>query len=104
MRQICTALTALALAGSAMARDNAVAPKNGLDPWDKSRMTRAEARNWVDRDPNQAGTLPSERKNCQTNIASQPAPAGPKYGPGNGSASRNDQVVVVKGDVINVCR
>jgi hypothetical protein len=102
---VCVGLIGIAPIGTVQARDLNVAPKKDIDPWDKSRVTRVEARNWVERAPDRGGLMPSEKKNCQTNIASAPQPPQQqRFGPGNGTASKSDQVVVVKGNVINVCK
>lgn len=83
---------------TALARNNDVLPRNGIDPWDKAKVNQAESRNWLNRDAQRM--LPSEKKNCQANVATQQQPQGPQYG----TQAKQNQVVVVKGDVINVCK
>ncbi len=107
-----TAVIALAaaagIAGAAAAGQGDPTPRKDIDPWDKAKVTHIEAKRWALTGPETtrtdtvAGGVPGKRS-CTTNIgaAGQPAAKPPlRFGP----QAQKNQLVVVTGDVINVCK
>jgi len=114
VRLDCLTVVALALAAGAAAAagpgQSDPTPRKDIDPWDKAKVTHIEAKRWVltgpetTRSDTVTGAIPGKRS-CTTNIGAaapnapkQPQP--PRFGP----QPQQSQLVVVTGDVINVCK
>ena len=94
----------------AQAQQKPPAGRSGLDPASRNKVTNALARNYLGEQDSRAAveremvTGPSG-KNCTTNVGTAPkvnegtAGIGNRYGAGNA-----DQVTVVRGSVINICK
>lgn len=106
---------------SAFAGNGELVPRKGLGPLDKAKVHEVQAQKWsrigmgiemedeAENSVSQYSNTSSGRslggrsKNCSTNIgnvAAQKGASSGRYGPKN----KNNNVVVVKGDVINVCK
>ena len=93
-------------AGVAAAAQGDVTPRKDIDPWDKAKVTGIEAKRWtlsgdaLKRTQTVSGNTPGQRS-CTTNIGAVAPPTGQqlRFGP-----QPKDQVVVVTGSVINVCK
>ena len=106
---ICAAVLGLAC-GLVQAQQKPPAGRNGLDPASRNKVVNVMARdNMGEKDvrayiEREMVTSPSG-KNCTTNVGTQPkvnegiAGIGNRYGDGNA-----DQVTVVRGSVINICK
>ena len=106
---------------NAFAGNGELVPRKGLGPLDKAKVHEVQAQKWsrigmgiemeneaedsVSQYSNTSGgsAFGGHSKNCSTNIgnvATQKGASSGRYGPKN----KNNNVVVVKGDVINVCK
>ena len=96
---------------SAHAQQKPPAGRSGLDPASRNKVTNALARNYLTEQDSRAAverqtvTGPSG-KNCTTNVGNAPAIAEGTSGIGNryGAGANADQVTVVRGSVINICK
>lgn len=98
------------LCATAQAQQKPPAGRSGLDPASRNKVSNAMARNYLTEQDSQATveremvTGPSG-KNCNTSVGAAPqinegtAGIGNRYGAGN-----TDQVTVVRGSVINICK
>ncbi|MBN6065426.1 hypothetical protein HYE66_02990 [Aggregatibacter actinomycetemcomitans] len=97
-----------------------LAPRIGMSPLDRAKIHSVQAQNWArmgtaeadaedvsdSADSNTPGGISSSiggSRNCTTNIGTRSAAKGissGKYGPSRNS----DNIVVVKGDVISLCK
>jgi len=110
-----SAVLALAAAGAFAASE--LAPRKTLGPLDRAKVLQVESKMWLQ---NNGGgnavqdtttlTSPGGSKACVTNVgvpqqANATTPGG-RFGPQNPFAPQNskDNIVVVKGDVISVCK
>ena len=100
------ALAALLAAGTAVAQQKDVTPRKDMDPWDRSKVKQVEAKRWTrfgadaTRTDTVSGNIPG-KQSCSTTIGSAPPPANqPRFGP----QQQKNQIVVVTGSVINVCK
>ena len=110
-------LVALVASSAAFAQQQDPTPRRDIDPWDRAKVTQAQAKRWIGFGTRQTardttvigGGVGSAAKTCITNVGTttgSPATVGgftPRYGPVPGN-QRNDRVVVVNGSVINVCK
>ena len=107
-RLLCAAALLL-LAGLIQAQQKPPAGRNGLDPASRNKVVNVMARDNMGEKDARANiereivTSPSG-KNCTTNVGTPKvnegtAGIGNRYGAGN-----NDQVTVVRGSVINICK
>lgn len=102
---------ALTLAGTAHAQQKPPAERAGMDPAARNKVSNVLARSQIEESGARATverystTTPGGKAGCVTNIGTPPKPTtgidrvGSRYGAGN-----NDQVIVVKGPVVNVCK
>ena len=109
IRIISMAVVMLACAG-VQAQQKPPAGRSGLDPASRNKVTNAMARNYLGEQDSRAAieretvSGPSG-KSCSTNVGTAPklnegtSGIGNRYGAGN-----NDQVTVVRGSVINICK
>lgn len=109
------------LSFNVFAGNGELVPRKGLGPLDKAKVHEVQAQKWsrigmgiemeneaensVSQYSNTSGgsAFGGRSKNCSTNIgnvAAQKGASSGRYGPKN----KNNNVVVVKGDVINVCK
>lgn len=116
-RSVVVAIALLGAAAPALAQQQDPTPRKDIDPWDRAKVTQAQAKRWIGFGTRQVGsdtTVTANRagsaaKTCITNVgtttASPTAVGGftPRYGPAP-QGQRNDRVVVVNGSVINVCK
>ncbi len=105
------AVAALALAAGAAAAagpgQGDPTPRKDIDPWDKAKVQHLEAKRWSQTGPQTTrtdtvvGGIPGQRS-CTTNVGAAPPPPDkqPRFGP----QQQKNQLVVVTGDVINVCK
>lgn len=100
----------LAVAPVCLAQQGDPTPRKGIEPWDKATVTQHQAKRWIigavaqqAGDTAIRGNKPGS-KSCVTNVGTTPQPPAntPRYGPQPGG--RQSRVVVVNGDVINVCK
>jgi hypothetical protein len=113
VRLNCLALAALALAAGAAAAagpgQGDPTPRKEIDPWDKAKVTHIEAKQWMlaapetTRSDSVTGAIPGKRS-CTTNIGVTAQRAPKQQPPRFGPQAQQNQLVVVTGDVINVCR
>ena len=101
----------------ALAQQQDPTPRKDIDPWDRAKVTQAQAKRWIGFGTQQVGSdttvtayrAGSGAKTCITNVGTttaSPSTVGgftPRYGPAP-QGQRNDRVVVVNGSVINVCK
>ena len=104
-------LACLALAGAAAAQQKPPAERAGMDPAARNKVASVMARSYLNEPGARAtgvrsdsGAAGAKGGGCATNIGSPNAANGQgrignRYGAGN-----NDQVIVVKGPVVNVCK
>lgn len=103
----------LALAWSvapvAQAQQKPPAERRNIDPAARTKVGSAMARSRIEREDGKRQVdqrMASEmggQKNCSTNIGSTPAQK-PDVGQRYGAGGKGDQVIVVRGPVINVCK
>lgn len=110
-------LVAALAAGPVFAQQQDPTPRRDIDPWDRAKVSEAQAKRWIGFGTQQVGSdtrvvggqAGSAAKTCITNVGTttaSPATVGgftPRYGPVPAN-QRNDRVVVVNGSVINVCK
>ncbi|UXI66570.1 hypothetical protein [Tahibacter amnicola] len=105
------AVAALLSLRVAQAQQNDVTPRKEIDPWDRAAVNQVQAKRWLGFGSTQRTTdttmVPSAvgAKVCVTNVGTTQAPSGPmapRYGPQ--SETRNERIVVVNGNVINLCK
>ena len=98
------------LSAAAQAQQKPPAGRSGLDPASRNKVSNARARNYLTEQDSRS-TIEREMvtgpsgKNCNTSVGAAPqinegtAGIGNRYGAGNA-----DQVTVVRGSVINICK
>ena len=98
------------VSGSIFAQQKPISGRTGLEPASRNQVTLVQARSRIEED--KANTVVNKSiasgplgKSCSTNVGNSPteqaaSQSGGKYAPGGNS----DQVVVVKGSVINICK
>lgn len=115
--RVLLALVAALAAAPAFAQQQDPTPRRDIDPWDRAKVSEAQAKRWIGYGTRQTardttvlgGGVGSAAKTCITNVGTttgSPATVGgftPRYGPVPAN-QRNDRVVVVNGSVINVCK
>ena len=85
------------------------AERGNLDPSARNKVGTALSRSRIEREDGkrqvdeQMNAQMGGQKNCTTNIGSNPAQK-PGVGQRYGSGGKGDQVIVVRGPVINVCK
>ncbi|HBO39439.1 MAG TPA: hypothetical protein DD638_12340 [Pasteurellaceae bacterium] len=101
---------------SVFSASSELAPRIGMSPLDRAKVHSVQAQNWArigtaEADANNvsdsatttSGNSAIGSKNCTTNIGTTTVNKGlssGRYGPN----SRSDNIVVVKGDVISLCK
>lgn len=115
-RPLFAAMLALACA-PALAQQGDPTPRRDIDPWDRAKVSQAQAKRWIGFGTRQTAEDTTRTGNgvgrgaetCITNVGTttgQPATVGnfvPRYGP-TPRGQNSDRVVVVNGSVINVCK
>ena len=108
------------MAATAFAQQQSPTPRKTMSPLDQSKVSVVQAKRWVNFGANeqidnvqqiqqQRGMNgPIGSKACITNIGTTTQPNGasgftPRYGPASTDPNKG-RIVVVKGDVINVCK
>jgi hypothetical protein len=97
-------------AGAVMAQQKPPAGRNDLDPAARNKVANVMARSYLEESSakalvqKQQVTSPGGANGCTTNIGSTSSNTnasgiGNRYG-----TSNNDQVIVVKGPVVNICK
>ncbi|HEY4582513.1 MAG TPA: hypothetical protein VIG88_06575 [Lysobacter sp.] len=111
------AVLLLAVPALALAQQQDPTPRKDIDPWDRAKVTQAQAKRWIGFGTRQVagdtavtGNRPgSPARTCITNVGTTtaaPSTVGgftPRYGPAPQGQNGN-RVVVVNGSVINVCK
>ena len=100
----------LLINSSAMSQQKPISGRTGLEPSARNQVTVVQARARIEEDKantvvNKSVTAGPLGKSCSTNVGNSPSEqaakqSGGKYSPG----ANSDQVVVVKGSVINICK
>ena len=101
----------LCLLGTAQAQQKPPAGRSGLDPASCNKVANVMARSYMEEDlarsrvnqETQSVTGPSGRS-CATNIGTQPNANGRNGAGGRYGTANSDQVIVVRGPVVNVCK
>lgn len=103
-------MAAVMLMGNvALAQQKPPAGRSGLDPSSRGKVVNVLARARIDADgmrsrvEREVASSPGGRRNCSTNIGSAAQDNKPAIGNRYGSG-RRDQVVVVQGPVVNLCK
>lgn len=102
---ICGAATIL----PAAAQQKPPAERKSIDPAARTKVGNALARSRIEREDGkrqvneQMASTPGGSKGCTTNIGSTPAQK-PNVGQRFGAGGKGDQVIVVRGPVINLCK
>ena len=97
------------LAGHAWAEQKPPAGRAGMDPGSRSKVANVMARTYLEepmaraRVERETVTGPSG-KGCTTNIGKPVTEGAQGIGNRYGAGNNNDQVIVVRGSVINVCK
>ena len=100
---------AWAVAPAAHAQQKPPAERRAIDPAARTKVGNAMARSRIEREDGkrqvdeQMNAQMGGQKNCTSNIGSNPAQK-PGVGQRYGSGGKGDQVIVVRGPVINVCK
>ena len=104
-------LGALAATWTAPARAQQKPPseRRDIDPASRTKVGTALSRSRIDRQDgarqvNEARSSNMGGKNCSTNIGTSPTPSKSEVGQRYGAGNKGNQVVVVRGPVINVCK
>lgn len=105
----CVALVLAAVSGVCIAQQKPPAGRTGLDPSANSKVSIVQARARIESDETEAAVERSlvsgpSGSSCTTNVGGSntttPPKTGDRFGPNKGA----EQIVVVKGPVINLCK
>jgi|LSQX01.2.fsa_nt_gb hypothetical protein len=106
---VAACLAVLAVSVPAHAQQKPPAERKSIDPGARTKVGNALARSRIEREDGKRqvnermAASPGGGKGCTTNIGSAPAQQ-PGVGQRFGAGSKSDQVIVVRGPVINVCK
>ncbi len=108
--QLLAAAGCLALCAAAGAAQKPPAERAGMDPASRNKVTSVLARSQIEEPAARATvqrqrvTTPGGQGGCVTNIGTPPVTSGTERIGNRFGAGNNDQVIVVKGPVVNVCK
>ena len=98
-----------AISGAAVAQQKPPAGRVGLDPSANSKLSIVQARSRIEADGTEAAVEKSlvtgpSGSSCTTNVGGSTNSAAPQTGDRFGPNKGSDQIVVIKGPVINLCK
>lgn len=102
-------LAVAAISGAAVAQQKPPAGRTGLDPSANSKLSIVQARSRIEADATESAVEKSlvtgpSGSSCTTNVGGSNNNATPQTGDRFGPNKGADQIVVVKGPVINLCK